>query len=126
MTSSVLTQFIQRLQATPSSVTFVEVIDLINTHYEFTPTRFTNGLDSTGLGHSRVVNEQGTNEGSCRIFAFAQLQQLTEEQTLHCFGDYYRQDVLANPNGDDHGNIRAFMRDGWAGVVFDQPALALK
>lgn len=120
MTSTALNQFLERLQVNPSSITFVEVIELINTHYDFTPTRFTNGL-----GDNVLVNERGMNEGSCRIFAFAQLHGLTEAQTLHCFGDYYRCDVLDNPIGSDHGNIRAFMRDGWAGIVFDRQALTM-
>jgi hypothetical protein len=74
MISPILAQFIQRLGAHPSSITFAEVIELINTHYDFTPTRFTNGLGGDAEGNNGVVNEQGTNEGSCRIFAFAQLQ----------------------------------------------------
>jgi hypothetical protein len=27
--------------------------------------------------------------------------------------------VLDNPDGTDHANIRNFIRDGWAGIVFD-------
>ena len=116
-----LSQLIERLQNNPASIQFSEVIELINSHYEFSATRFTNGL-----GDAAVVNEAGTNEGSCRIFAFAKLHELTKEQTLHCFGDYYRKDVLENPTNTDHANIRQFMCDGWAGVVFDAPALELK
>jgi len=33
---------------------------------------------------------------------FAQLQQLSQAETLACFGKYYREDVLQNPEGDDH------------------------
>jgi hypothetical protein len=100
---------------------FSEVIELINAQYHFMPVSFTNGL-----GDGAVVNETGTNEGSCRIFAFAKLHELTEEQTLHCFGDYYRKDVLENPDITDHAIIRTFIRDGWAGIVFDTPALVIK
>jgi hypothetical protein len=116
-----LPQFIKSLQTAPSSISFSEVIELINSQYNFSATRFTNGL-----GDNVVVNEAGTNEGSCRIFAFAKLHGLTEEQTLHCFGDYYRKDVLENPANTDHTNIRTFMRDGWSGIVFDTPALVAK
>jgi hypothetical protein len=70
-----------------------------------------------------VVNESGTNEGSCKIFAFAQLNDLSVEQTLACFGKYYREDVLENPEGNDHGNIRNFMISGWEGVKFSCEAL---
>jgi len=116
-----LAQFFDRLSNDPSSVSFSEVIELINSQYDFSATRFTNGL-----GDNVVVNEAGTNEGSCRIFAFAKLHSLTEEQTLHCFGDYYRNDVLDNPANTNHANIRTFMRDGWSGIVFDAPALVAK
>ena len=54
------------------------------------------------------------------------LNNLTEVQTLHCFGDYYRKDVLGNPDGDDHQNIRNFIQSGWGGIYFDGEALAVK
>ncbi len=63
---------------------------------------------------------------SCRIFAFAKIHNLSAEQTLALFGDYYRKDVLGNPDGTDHQNIRNFMRDGWAGIQFDGEALQAK
>jgi hypothetical protein len=100
-------------------VSFSETIEVIKTHYQYTPSRFTNGI-----GAQAIVNEAGTNEGSCRIFAFALLQGLSEPETLQLFGDFYRKDVLENPEGQDHLNIRTFMRDGWAGIQFDQPALS--
>lgn len=114
MTTPAIIQFIDRITTAPASITFSEVMSLIDESYSFTPTAFTNGS-----GSDRVVNEKGTNEGSCRIFAFAQLQKLSEAQTLHCFGDYYRKDVLEHPDNDDHANIRTFMRDGWKGIAFD-------
>ncbi|WP_188863865.1 HopJ type III effector protein, partial [Aliivibrio fischeri] len=46
--------------------------------------------------------------------------------TLACFGQYYRHDVLENPQGDDHQNIRNFMVTGWAGVQFKTQALQAK
>lgn len=115
-----LNELLNTLQQSPEAVGFQDVIDVINDNYSFTATRFTNGKLEP------VINEAGTNEGSCRIFAFAKAQELTAEQTLHCFGDYYRVDVLQNPNGDDHGNIRRFMVDGWEGIEFDQQPLTLK
>lgn len=116
-----LEQLIHKIKTNPEHVEFTEVIDGISAHYHYQPVRFSNGQ----AGDS-VINEAGTNEGSCKIFAFAQLNQLDEQQTLHCFGQYYRQDVLQNPDGDDHANIRTFMRHGWAGIQFDAPALTLK
>ena len=37
---------------------------------------------------------------------------------LQLWGQYYR-DVKANPDGDDHQNIRNFMKHGWEGVPFE-------
>lgn len=116
-----ITQLLSQLANTSETVNFSQVIDVIHAHYDYTPTRFTNGE-----GESRVINEAGSNEGSCKIFAFAQLQGLDAEKTLNCFGDYYREDVLQNPEGSDHANIRNFMRFGWDGISFDNPALAIK
>lgn len=110
-----LDSLLQQLQQRPETVEFDQVIALINSLYRFTPTRFTNGSQ---------VNEQGTNEGSCRIFAFAQLQGLSKEQTLACFGKFYREEVLQQPDAQNHGNIRQFMQHGWDGIKFDQAPLA--
>jgi hypothetical protein len=51
---------------------------------------------------------------------------LSKEEALQLFGDYYRKDVLLNPNGKDHQNIRNFMNSGWEGVQFDGEALEEK
>lgn len=110
-----------QLNNQPETVQFADIIDLIDTLYDYTPTRFINGT-----GDSAVINMAGTNVGSCKIFAFAKHQNLSKEATLYCFGTYYRQDVLNNPAGDDHANIRSFIQHGWHGISFDQEALQLK
>jgi len=110
-------QLLQQLQQTPDSVAFSDVIAVIDAHYDYTPSEFSNG---------DTVNAAGTNEGSCKIFAFAQLNQFDQAQTLACFGHYYRDDVLGNPDGNDHGNIRNFMSHGWDGIRFAQTALVEK
>jgi hypothetical protein len=51
---------------------------------------------------------------------------LGKKETLACFGSYYTKDVLENPNGTDHQNIRNFMIGGWDGISFDNEALSLK
>jgi hypothetical protein len=102
----------------PDAVAFEQVQEVIAEHYDYTPARFTNGS-----GDDQVVNEAGTNEGSCKIFAFAKLNNLSDEQTLACFGHFFRHDVLENPEGTDHANIRTFMRHGLKQVHFDTPAL---
>lgn len=112
-----LTTFLQQLNDAPDSIAFTDTMAVIDANYLFTPTAFDNG---------NTNNAADQNNGSCKIFAFGQLNQLTEQQTLHCFGDYYRQDVLANPNGEDHQNIRQFMQSGWSGIDFSAQALIVK
>lgn len=107
-----------QLQQSPQSVTFQEVVDIVANYFEYTPTTFRNGRDD-----DTVINEAGQNEGSCKVFALAQSLGLTEVQTLHCFGDYYRVDVLQHPDASDHANIRSFMRYGWDGIHFEGRAL---
>lgn len=108
---------LDQLTTSPESITFPEVIAYIEANYEFTPTRFTNG---------NTVNEAGQNNGSCKVFSFAKLHRLSPEQTLPLFGDFYRKDVLGNPEGADHQNIRNFMSYGWAGIQFEGTALTAK
>lgn len=112
-----LESLLAKLNEAPESVQFDEVISLIDASYDFTPTSFTNG---------ELQNESGTNNGSCKIFAFGQLQGLSEDSTLACFGTYYRDDVLKNPSADNHGNIRNFMKTGWDGIDFSGQALRPK
>lgn len=107
----------EKIQLAPETITFPEVIAHIDAHYDFTPTRFTNGT---------AVNEAGQNNGSCKIFSFAKLRDLTQAQTLALFGDYYRVDVLGNPDGTDHQNIRNFILHGWEGIRFDGETLKEK
>lgn len=103
------------------NLAFSEVMQAIEANYHYTPCAFTNGL-----GDIIVKNAAGTNEGSCKVFAFAQLNNLSEADTLKLFGEYYREDVLKNPEGNDHGNIRTFMQTGWAGIDFEGVALVEK
>jgi hypothetical protein len=110
-----------KLKSQPDTVSFAEVIDVIEQYYIYKPTSFTNGL-----GNDTLCNAAGTNEGSCRIFAFAQLHQLSEAETLACFGDFYRLDVLQHPAASDHQNIRHFMKYGWQGIQFEAAPLAEK
>lgn len=100
---------------------FEDVIAHITEHYHYTPTRFSNGL-----GADAVINEAGQNAGACRVFALGQLLNLGEADVLPLFGRYYRDDVLKNPQGSDHANIRTFMRSGWAGIRFEGVALVAK
>jgi len=114
-------ELIEQLNNAADSVSFSQTMKTIESDYNYTPARFTNGK-----GETIAVNDAGTNEGSCKIFAFAQLNELDKELTLQCFGDYYRIDVLLNPEGNDHANIRNFMIHGWDGIQFDSVALSIK
>ena len=109
-----LRTLLDRLDQSPDTVEFGDTIAVVDALYEFAPTAFKNG---------DLLNEAGKNSGSCRIFSFALLHGLSQQKTLDCFGAYYREDVLQNPAGTDHQNIRNFMKTGWAGVVFDGVAL---
>jgi hypothetical protein len=110
-------QFLQTLATSPDSIAFSETIAVIDTNYDFTPVAFKNG---------ELQNEAGQNNGSCKLFSFAKLHNLTQQQTLACFGAYYRDDVLKNPQAADHQNIRNFIKFGWDGVVFQGNALMPK
>ena len=70
-------------------------------------------------------NAAGQNEGSCKLLGLALLEGFSAEETLLAFGEHYRS-VLATPDGSDHGNIRALMDTGLAGVRFEQPSLRRK
>ena len=105
---------LDKIKTQPQQVNFQDVIDYIDAQYQFTPTAFTNGA---------LYNEAGQNNGSCKIFQFALLNHLTKEQTLHCFGHFYREHVLLNPNGTDHQNIRNFMVTGFEGLKMEGVAL---
>ncbi|MDP9960873.1 HopJ type III effector protein [Chryseobacterium lathyri] len=104
----------EQLKNNPDTIQFKEVIAHIDDQYDFTPTFFKNG---------DTVNEAGQNNGSCKVFSFAKLQGLSKEQTLPLFGEFYREDVLKNPEGTDHQNIRNFMKYGWEGISFEGEAL---
>ncbi len=115
-----LTAFLEKITQ-QHRVSFADTIAIIAENYHYQPTTFSNGV-----GEQTLINQAGTNEGSCRIFAFAQLHNLDPAQTLNLFGDFYHDDVLNNPTGTDHQNIRHFMRYGWAGIAFNGVALVAK
>jgi len=98
------------------TVPFTQVIEFIENYYQHQPTAFKNG---------EVYNEASQNQGSAKVFAFAQINELTEEDTLYLFAEHY-QAVLADPNSTDHQNIRQFMKNGWMGIDFEGQALLEK
>lgn len=95
---------------------FSEVIATIDTFYEYKSTAFKNG---------EIFNQADQNQGSAKVFYFAQLHQLSEKETLILFAEHY-QAVLNTPEGSDHQNIRQFMKHGWEGIQFESEALKAK
>lgn len=112
-----LHSFLHKLHTSPEKVEFNDTLAVIESLYDFTPAAFRNG---------ELMNEAGQNSGSCKLFAFAQRQGFTVEQTLACFGAYYRHDVLGKPDGTDHMNIRNFMKHGWMGIEYQADPLTPK
>ncbi len=110
-------EYLEKVKQTPEKLEFSELMEVIESEYSFTPSAFKNG---------HLENTENENMGSCKLFSFAQLHGLTAEQTLACFGTYFREDVLQNPDGENHQNIRNFMQSGWDGVVFNRNALIAK
>jgi len=108
--------FMKVLGSNPESIDFEQTMAAIGEGYVYTPTAFSCG---------EIASTEEQNQGSAKIFSFAKLQNLDEATTLQLFGRYYREDVLKNPEGTDHGNIRNFMKAGWDGVKFPN-GLALK
>ena len=102
--------FIDNLKKMPSEIAFSETMSVIDENYVFMPTAFKNGT---------LENAAGENSGSCKLFAFGKAQGFTKEETLACFGQFYFDDVLKDPNGTGHQNIRNFMKTGFEGLSFE-------
>jgi hypothetical protein len=109
-----LTTLLKKLK--DNSLPFKDVIEFIEAHYEHRPTAFKNGT---------LHNEATQNQGSAKVFTFAQLNKLDKTDTLYLFAEHY-QAVLKNPDGIDHQNIRQFMIHGWPGIIFEGQALLAK
>ncbi|MBW4889368.1 HopJ type III effector protein [Mucilaginibacter sp. HMF5004] len=99
-----------------NSASFKEVIEFIETYYQHQPSAFKNG---------DAYNEATQNQGSAKVFAFAQINSLDAADTLYLFAEHYRA-VLNTPDATDHQNIRQFMVHGWGGIVFEGQALLAK
>jgi hypothetical protein len=109
-----LSTFLTELKA--NQHIFSEVLAFIEADYTHQPTAFKNG---------DAYNEATQNQGSAKVFAFAQLNNLSTADTLYLFAEHY-QAVLATPNDTNHQNIRQFMQSGWAGIAFKGEALMKK
>ena len=96
------------MQSDSQAIEFAEVVSVIDECFDVTETSFRVG---------DVESAAGENMGSSKLLAFGKLAGLSEQETLCLFGQYYK-DVCATPDGDDHPNIRAFMKGGWGAVQF--------
>ncbi|MBN3471101.1 HopJ type III effector protein [Pseudomonas savastanoi pv. phaseolicola] len=95
---------------------FADTLAFIAEGYDYQPQPFRNGA---------VDNAAGQNEGSCKTLGLALLEGLSDEEALLAFGEHYRS-VQATPEGSDHGNIRALIEYGLAGVKFEGEPLKRK
>lgn len=107
-------QLLEQLQQ--GQAKFSDVLAFIDARYQHRPTAFKNGAQH---------NAATENQGSAKVFSFAQLENLDPAQTLSLFAEHY-QAVLATPEGTDHQNIRQFMLNGWNGIEFEGAALTAK
>ena len=92
-----------------ATISFQLTMDVVEELFEVNEVAFSVG---------DVASEPGQNMGSAKIFSFAKMNELEKGTCLQLFGDYYRKDVLENPDGTDHANIRAFIKGGWEAVKF--------
>jgi len=95
---------------------FADTLAFVAEHYDYQPQAFSNGP---------VENAAGQNEGSCKTLGLAVLEGLSDKEALLAFGEHYRS-VVATPEGSDHGNIRALIAHGLAGVKFSSEPLKRK
>ena len=95
---------------------FSDVIAFIEARYTHTPTAFQNG---------QQYNAATENQGSAKVFSFAQLNGLDQTQTLSLFAEHYAS-VLATPEATNHQNIRQFIQNSWNGIKFEGTALVVK
>ena len=95
---------------------FADTLAFIAAHYDYSPQAFSNGDTNS---------EAGQNEGSCKTLGMALLEGFSDKEALLAFGEHYRS-VEATPQGTDHGNIRALIAHGLAGVKFAEQPLKRK
>jgi RIO-like serine/threonine protein kinase len=95
---------------------FSDVLHFIDQAYNGHAVAFSNGSQH---------NTANSNQGSAKVLYFAQLNKLSKADTLSLFAEHY-QAVLQNPAGQDHLNIRQFIKYGFAGLQFSGHALTCK
>lgn len=107
-----VTEFLQAIKQPEHR--FADTLAFIDANYQYTACAF----DNAGLH-----NAAGSNQGSCKIFGLALLENLSTYDALLAFGEHYRH-VLATPDGSDHANIRQLLKHGLESVHFNQLPLS--
>jgi hypothetical protein len=98
--------FAERIQNGGDVESFAETIRLIDANYDYFAVPFQVG---------DVKSAANTNVGSAKIFSFGLMTKMDVKATLRLFGEISRD---LTPDGTDHPNIRAFIKNGWSGVTF--------
>lgn len=87
---------------------FSDTLAFIEQWFSYQPSAF-----SIGLQHNSATE----NQGSCKVFALAQLLSLTQQQALLCFGEHYRN--LPQLPQDPHLNLRQLAKQGLTQIKFE-------
>ena len=99
-------EFAEKVKA-GATITFAEALKMIDDNYEYFAVPFKNG---------DLVNPANVNTGSAKIFSFGLMTKMDEASVLRLFGEIARD---LKPDGNDHQNIRNFMKTGWSGIEFN-------
>lgn len=102
-------------QLAHSEHTFAQTLAFIEQHFNY---------QASGFKFAQLESNSEQNQGSCKIFALAQLLNLTQAQTLLCFGEHYRH--LNNTAQDSHLNLRQLAKIGRINIEFEHFPLSLK
>ena len=100
--------FAEKIKAGGSPENFAQTIALIDEHYQYFEVPFSVG---------DVKNKPNENTGSAKVFSLGLMTRMDEKATLRLFGEHYTA-VQATPQGNDHANIRSFIKNGFPGVEF--------
>ena len=95
---------------------FDDTLALVERHFDY---------HSAGFHNGPLFNTAGENAGSCKVFGLGLYCSLNETDTLKLFAQHYQQ-VLDDPAGESHSNIRQFMGSGWSGIRFEDTPLRLR
>lgn len=94
---------------------FIDTLSFIDAWFDYQPSAFT---------FRDLANAAHENQGSCKIFALAQLLNLDNKQALLCFGEHYRN--LAHTPTNSHLNLRQLAKHGLTQIEFAHFPLQLK